>query len=250
MIAESLLVLAIAATPGIPEVPTIVRSDVWIGLQNDILTLYPTDTGRTYGFSGGVLYNNFIIKVDASALTEHQVSCTKRIDVLTGLIGYQFEVNDMITLTPAIGYEARNDFGGQEWQNKFHQAINAHSRYWSAYEEAEDTIFGSIYFRAHKRDGGKYLDYVDFSSGLQVGSGADVDFMSQFVVGVDTGKVPKYIGIRLEFHDGEDTTTERDVESLESGFRMVCGISFRSLSYSLSFDFSKRYGSGEIFYSF
>jgi len=249
MIAESLLVLALAATPGIPEVPLYVEQDaIWLGIQNDFLSPALTDSYRTFGFNAGVLHDQWLVTANYSAFT---ALVNDRIDVVTGLVAYRFEIpleRDMLSITPGVGYVVRGDYYGQDGQNKFHKALNDNSAELEGkYEDGEDTPFASVMVSI---DGGKDDNYHRFNLGYMQ-STEDAHVMTGFYVGDrHVSCFDMYVGLRLEFHFGLGTTAEEVSYIAENGFSLVYGISIRKVHISTSYNADKKYGSGEITYSF
>jgi hypothetical protein len=251
MIAESLLVLAIAATPGIPEVPIYVapHENVWLGIQNDIFCLArPSDEFRTYGFNAGILHNNWLVTANYSALTGYYME--DRIDVITGLVGYRFEIElerDCLSITPAVGYLLKGDWAGERGQNAFHRAINAQAGWNVPYEDDEDSPFASVMVSI---DGSHNDYYHRFAMGYQ----RTIDenhFVGMVMFGdhhVDCFDM--YVGVRMEFHTGFDTLTEQATADHENGMALMYSISFNHVHFLTSYNPSKDYGSGEIVYTF
>lgn len=249
MIAESLLVLALAATPGIPEVPIAIEQDaIWLGIQNDFLSPALTDRYRSFGFNAGFLHDQWLVTANYSAFT---ALYNDRIDVVTGVIGYRFEMpldGDVFSITPGVGYAVRGDYYGQDGQNKFHKTVNDNAiELKGKYEDGEDTPFVSVMFSI---DGRKKDYYHRFNLGYMQGMSE-----SHAVGGVYFGDkhvscFDMYVGVRMESHFGIDTNSERASYAAENGMSIVYGISYRNVHISTSYNPVKDYGSGEIVYNF
>lgn len=249
MIAESLMMLALAATPGIPEVPIAIEEDaIWLGIQNDFLSPAKTDRYRTFGFNVGVHYDQWLVTANYSAFT---ALINDRIDVVTGVVGYRFEMpidGDVLSITPGVGYVVRGDYYGQDGQNKFHEMLNnSATELKGRYEDGEDSPLVSVMVSLDGRLNDYYhrfnVGYMQALSESHVTGG--VYFGNKNVLGFDM-----YGGVRLEYHHGLDTTAERVSYEAENGMTLVYGISFGNLHITTSYNPVEDYGSGEITYSF
>lgn len=249
MIVESLLVLALAATPGIPEVPIAIEQDtIWLGIQNDFLSPGMTDCYRTFGFNAGVLHDQWLVTANYSAFT---ALYNDRIDVVTGLVAYRFEMpieGDVLSITPGVGYVVRGDYYGQDGQNKFHKTLNNNAdQLKGKYEDGEDMPFVSVMVSLD----GRLNDYYHrFNLGYMQGTSEGHATGGIYFGDKHVSCFDMYIGVRMEAHFGMDTNAERVSYAAENGMTLVYGISFYNVHISTSYNPVKDYGSGEITYSF
>ena len=252
MFTTLLLSMSLAATPGIPDVPLSIDNNVWIGIQNDYLTVTPTDYGRSFGFKFGIDYDNWLLNYDYSGITKEYGSSGEglRIDVNTILLGYQIPLIEnhlsRLTITPAFGYVKTGNYGGESGQNEFHRLLDEDTKYF-AYEDTPDFLFGSFLLSYETR---RRWVVQRISFGYEL-SAEERNWYFEYLLGIDTEWFGLYAGIRHEDHNGAETVLGKFVEKLEDGTRLVIGLNATEyIHYRMIYDMNNQYGSGEILFSF
>lgn len=123
---------AMAAVAGVPEAPRPgTRPAAWFAWGNDAFggeTGDNTDDYRTNAFTLGIQHAGWVVGLEHSMLTDRTAGVELRSDQLSLALGREWELAvsayDRLWLAGGVGGRATGDYGGQQFQDRWHAMNN------------------------------------------------------------------------------------------------------------------------------